>query len=376
MRILGFDGIRGLSVLAVILTHLHVYPVLEQVGLLSPKITPMINGTIGVQAFFILSGFLITYLLIRENATTGTVSLRNFFVRRALRIFPIYWLVLILLFIMTMWLNTGVDRRTFVYAFLYSYNFVPNVLYSNLIGHTWSLAVEEHFYLVWPVIFVFLFRRNPNHLTMLLIVAIAGSYLLFDVLQSNEALMNAYFVGRWTPFAGREIAFGCLGALLVTSAQLSFRRFLGSRIAIALGVAFYASSLVPVLPAPYMRPIGLALVIFWIFLNQESRLVRFLEIRPLAYLGMISYGVYMYQGFFLATGPYRFPGQEWPPHSQAGLLLLAIVAPLSFHFLERPILRLKSKFTTRKPDHLDEEPHAGDVSRLTQATLKALPEAH
>lgn len=360
--------------MAVVLTHLHIYRVFEEAHLLSPKITPMIHGGTGVQAFFILSGFLITYLLIKENTATGTVSLRNFFVRRALRIFPIYWLVLILLLVMTICLETGVYRHTFVYAFLYSYNFVPKELYSNLVGHTWSLAVEEHFYLLWPLIFVVLFRRNPFHLLLLLVAAIGSSYVLFDVLRSDKSLMDTYFVDRWTPFAGRNIAFGCLGALVVTSAHTIYRRFLASRVVLALGVAFFASSLAPNLPDAYLRPIGLALIIFWIFLNQRSWLVRCLEFRPLAYLGMISYGVYMYQGFFLATGPYRFPGQDWPPHPQVGLLLLVVVAPLSFHFIERPIMRLKARFSTPEPARSDKEPRMDDGSPRMRAIVEVLPE--
>ena len=94
----------------------------------------------------------------------------------------------------------------------------------------------------------------------------------------------------------------------------------------------------------YLRGVGLMVMIAWVYLNQKSFVARALNIPPLRYIGTISYGLYIYQGFFLATGSYRFPGQTWPPNSVDGFVLLVIVAPLSFHFFEKPFLRLKSRF--------------------------------
>lgn len=256
-RIAGFDGIRGLSVLAVVCTHLHVYSAVHEASLLSARVIPMIHGSTGVQAFFILSGFLITYLLVKEHEATGRISLRNFYVRRTLRIFPIYLLVLILTLCMSMWLETGVNRKSFLYAFLYAYNFIPKESYSSLIGHTWSLAVEEHFYLLWPATFVVLFHRRPEYLFVLLIAGVGGSHVLSDILRSKPSLLADYFVGRWTPVAGGHIALGCLGALLVTVANQSYRRLLGSHAALGLAIGLYASSLAPVLPHDHLRPLGL-----------------------------------------------------------------------------------------------------------------------
>ncbi len=174
---------------------------------------------------------------------------------------------------------------------------------------------------------------------------IAGSHILLEVLGSSASLSANYFVNRWTMVVGGNNAIGCLAALLVTTAHQRFREVLGSRPLLYLGIALYASSLAPAMPHEHLRPFGIGLFIVWIYLNQSSRLTQFLEIKGLAYLGMISYGIYMYQGLFLSTGPNRFPGQEWPPNPFIGLILLCIVAPLSFHYIERPFMRLKSKFS-------------------------------
>ena len=191
----------------------------------------------------------------------------------------------------------------------------------------------------------------------------------FTQFVSCSSLSANYFVNRWTVVAGGNIAIGCLAALLVTTAHQRFREVLGSRPLLYLGAIFYASSLVPVLPHEHLRPFGIGFLIVWIYLNQSSRLTQFLEIRSLAYLGMISYGIYMYQGFFLSTGPTRFPGQEWPPHPIIGLILLCIVAPLSFHYFERPLMRLKSKFSVNQvnsPKSLGQT--ASDVKRAVIQT--------
>ncbi len=343
LRIAGFDGIRGLSVISVVFTHLHVYGALHGAGLLPWRVVPMVHGTTGVQAFFILSGFLITHLLVKEFEEKNSISLTNFYIRRTIRIFPIYFLLLIFVTIMAFWIETGVNETSLIYAFFYSYNFIPKEYYSPLIGHTWSLAVEEHFYLLWPIIFVLC--KNPRHLTLILISAIAGSHFLMDFLAANASLSQKYFIDRWTFVSGGNIAIGCLGALLLTNGPRRYRDLLGSRATLAVAFALFASSLVPQLPDQHLRPFGIGLVIAWVYLNQKSRLTRFLEVKPLAYLGVISYGIYIYQGFFLSTGPARFPGQEWPPHPLIGLILLCLVAPLSFRYLERPLARFRSKFS-------------------------------
>ena len=96
------------------------------------------------------------------------------------------------------------------------------------------------------------------------------------------------------------------------------------------------------------EPIGIAIAISWLYFNQVSRLVNLLEMRPLKYIGVISYGIYMYQRLFLSTGPYRSVTQTWPPSQEIGLLLLLLSAPLSYHYFEKPFLRLKERYSASK----------------------------
>jgi peptidoglycan/LPS O-acetylase OafA/YrhL len=355
-RILGFDGLRAFAVVAVILQHIGFYSFLEKEKLIGASALPLVHGTTGVQIFFVLSGFLITKLLLQELAHTGSISLRDFYIRRCLRIFPVYYLVVGLTVLMHI-LGTGVMKwKSLPYVLTYTYNFIPQPAYSAILGHTWSLAVEEHFYLVWPLVFLLLVQRHSGALFVSALVFFFSSILIKLFADASGGLTRAYFVDRWTVVAGGYIAAGAALSLLLgrLPGNASWKRLLANPLSLVLGVLLFSNSVlsyeifsgskVLVLSAP-VRGLGVCLVIGWIYLNQSSALVKILELRPLRYVGMISYGIYMWQGFFLSTGPGRKPDQTWPLDSGTGLALLIIVAPLSYHFFEKPILSLKRRFS-------------------------------
>ena len=94
-----------------------------------------------------------------------------------------------------------------------------------------------------------------------------------------------------------------------------------------------------------MRISGILSAIFWIYINQNSKLVSLLEFRPIKYVGTVSYGIYLWQGFFLSTGPNRYIGQEWPLDPTTGVILLCITVPFSYHLVEKKFLTLKEKYS-------------------------------
>jgi peptidoglycan/LPS O-acetylase OafA/YrhL len=244
------------------------------------------------------------------------------------------------------------------YAYVYAYNFIPVTLYTPFLGHTWSLAVEEHFYLVWPTIFLLLFKSSRRGLAFLLIIFIACAPVAHLILV-RLGLSGEYFVARWTFIAGAGIATGCLAAL-VTTGPGTFGRAAGQeafhRTLAIFSLCLFANPLhlmrgswfVSEVAGDFVRMLGISLFVVWIAARQGSFLVTCLEWPPLKYLGIISYGVYMYQGLFLGTGPVRVPGQFWPPDIAIGVILLVIVAPISYHYFELPILNLKNRFRVKK----------------------------
>jgi len=351
-NIKGFDGIRALAVISVVLTHLGIFDVLTESHILSPVLIPMIHGGTGVQAFFVLSGFLITTLLTSEFKATGTISIKNFFLRRVLRIFPLYILFLVFATLLHTIAPNVTSWESLTFAYLYCYNFVPKEFYTSFMGHTWSLAVEEHFYLVWPMVFMFLFAKHRLYLVGLVLTFILGAPII-HVLLLKTGFSTQYFVERWSFIAGFGIALGCFAALLIEGKQLPNRiRIIAEHPAtLAISATLYANSIfissdswfIQNIVTSFLRTIGITFAIVWIYFNQTSLLTKLLELRFLKYIGLISYGIYMYQGLFLATGPAREPGAIWPPPPEIGFLLLIFVAPLSYHFFERPFLRLKDR---------------------------------
>lgn len=347
-RILGFDGIRALAAISVILTHTAVFKALLEQGWLSTAFVHSVNGEAGVQAFFVLSGFLITSLLLIEHKKNGRISLYNFYVRRSLRIFPLYFLVVSLIAIFNFLGENVTNYKSLTFAALYSYNFIPLAWYSSVLGHTWSLAVEEHFYIIWPFIFISLTHRFKK-LILLLLASIVFSLGLAIILANIDWLNQNFFIKRWSFIAGANIAMGALVALLMHDDQLKFKvaNFFKNNTSIFIAIIFIFNELATIEEnyyiSQYIRGLGFAVLVGWIAHNQQSKLTRALEIPPLNYLGKISYGIYMYQGFFLATGPYRAANQTWPPDQSIGLVLLIIAAPLSFHYFEKPLIRLKHK---------------------------------
>ncbi|WP_299194424.1 acyltransferase [uncultured Erythrobacter sp.] len=348
-KIKGFDGLRALSVIFVILTHLGIYATAQNAGWLSERAAPIISGTTGVQIFFVLSGFLITSLLIKEHEATGSVSLKGFYIRRALRILPLYFLCVLLTWFVDVYIWPVASTPSLIFAATFNTSFIPREWYSSILGHTWSLSVEEHFYLLWPAALLFLYKFNFNRALVHILLGTAISLCLLAVVMRIEEVNAAYFVARWSIFAGSWIALGCAAAIVVNgSAYARANALLASRGALWLAAALFLHSIVlGLLPKPLdetLRVLGAVLLVCWIAHNQKGRIVSALEYGPLAYTGKISYGLYMWQGFFLATGPGRAPGQLWPLNAGMGLILLCIVAPLSYHFFEKRFLALSGAF--------------------------------
>lgn len=270
--------------------------------------------------------------------------------RRLLRITPLYVLFLILVTLFHIFGQKITNWKPLLYTYTYIYNFVPRESYSTILGHTWSLAVEEHFYLIWPFIFFTCFNKKRGKLLLGISATIIFFMFINNFLHGSK-LAESYFVGRWSFIAGINIAFGCIAALILCEnpKTQNIEKITKSPMSLVSGFILYYNSLYMLNPPyridNYLRGIGVTLIIMWIYLNQNSRIISALEFKPLKYIGLISYGIYMFQGFCLGTGPYRAPGQTWPPNIYLGFVLLIITAPLSYHFFEKPFLKLKKKFS-------------------------------
>lgn len=330
------DGLRFFAFLGIFLLHCN-----------SGKFPA---GHLGVPLFFVLSGFLITRILLRNEGDSLAGDLGIFYARRALRIFPLYYATLIVL------LACGQLARPWL-AFLYLYNygiyFHQGFFGGN--GHFWTLAVEEQFYLLFPLILLATPARRRGMMLAGLVAACAVSRLVMEWASPNPytfMTLNA---------AGEYLVAGAIaGYLDVARPGVAGSR---ARFALAAGlsvlVAFWQSGWW--LGAPWLAPVkpeiaalAFALLI-WELWRARGPVAALLGARPLAYLGKVSYGCYVLHVYAIHYVYSRTPGgpligdlavTSIPAGARApvALALSIALAMVSWHLFESPILALKSRF--------------------------------
>jgi peptidoglycan/LPS O-acetylase OafA/YrhL len=357
----GFDGLRCYSILLVVITHLGVANNFKEGSYLREHVFYFFSGSAGVNIFFAISGFLITTLILNEISQTGKLNVKYFFFRRFLRLLPPIIPFYIALFI---FMKLGYVRNTTIgilASVFYLFNFVPKakIAFSTELSHTWSLAVEEQFYILWAFVFSY-FNENKRYLIIffLLTLCIIGYIILpsIPVIIKGQQyqLEEVFFIIRWTIPAIAPILLGSLFAILNFNNYKNIRiRFSGLKPGIVSLVVFLSpfylyDSLMPLVKI--FHGLGATLILLWIHNNQNSGIIKVLEWSPIKYIGIISYGLYIWQGFFVRSGPNATP-KIWVHEFPYNVILAFIVAILSYELFEKKVLRLKSKFkitTTNK----------------------------
>ena len=340
----GYDSLRAISISMVIYTHMGMYELLTSLTPISDRVWRIIAGDTGVQIFFTLSGFLITSILLSEKQIHGTIRFRNFYARRFLRLLPaliIFYAILVPLMYFKL---VPSSFWGLIYAFFYVYNFVPNSYFTLELSHMWSLALEEQFYLTWPlIIYIFNQRKSLLIAALFIVVLCVVSYL---VIQGTE-IAATYRYNRWFIPGVGPIMIGSVFAILKHgNASIWKRYFQADRwmpiLAFTLFLFPIYCPIIFVVLSPLFQAMGVGLLLTWIHFNQDNRIVGYLEFKLLRYIGRISYGLYVYQGIFLRTGPKgaSLDIQTFP----LNLFLTFVVAILSFELIEKRVLRLKRFF--------------------------------
>jgi len=365
-RIPELDGIRGLAILLILVWHYFAVPLLW--GPILGSYHPLANATLGwlwsgVDLFFVLSGFLIGRILLEQRGAPR--YFRVFYLRRVARTFPLYFLSLAL-FAALFWLSTGPAMGFFLKLFgnprpirwlfadpmpMWSYlTFSQNFFMAfqktdgpNWLGITWSLAIEEQFYLILPI----LIRFSPIRLLPFLL---AGGCVLAWILRIQ---LGGSYVFLLMPCRMDSLFLGVLVAYLVREPRFldTIRRYksLLSGGIVALMVAM----------AIWLKPLDFNsfqfgwLAILWavfllIVLSGDSLLVRLLRVPWLVRLGAVSYGVYLFHqpinglahGLLLHRTPYQITGVEDLLISLGALVLTLALASLLHHGIETPFIRL------------------------------------
>jgi peptidoglycan/LPS O-acetylase OafA/YrhL len=347
----GLDALRAISVVGVIWTHVSGVHALNLLN----------KGNRGVDLFFAISGFLITTLLLREYRRSGRISLRNFYIRRTLRIFPLYYAVLAVycvpVFITLNGTIRGDEFWSNLPAFLtYTSNWFVSLADSQQPRVTfyfaWSLATEEQFYLFWPSLMVVLLSTIKRD-WVLAIAAMALLGMQRIAAPHAGASLLATVVASLAP----AILFGVAFAVMLNN-RTAFNviyRLLGNRLmAPAAGLLLLA---LLQFDAPLlMTRFSMAVLVASVCIREDTYLHPVLKWRPAVFVGTISYGVYLMH--MLAANVVRsLLGHSLGTDVFVATTLVAIVAAyISFRYFEAPILRLKQRFGAQWPDATDGVP--------------------
>jgi len=347
----ALDGLRGIAVLMVILYHFGANRFLRPFHIL-------INGDIGVDIFFVISGFLITTLLLKEKVQYGRISLKRFYARRALRIIPAAYVFLIIMIILASIFKYRVSASNFLASFL----FYKNLPYQEepYMGHFWSLAAEVQFYLVFP----FLLRLNVNRYLVIIgsivllvpLISILGYYhagFLFSnqfIQTLTKIIMYAFWKGPFIILIGSMFAVLLFKGLIKVEKANYFLSF------ILLIIAIVISSLSFTFYTKYVSECLSALLITWVILlnlGKHNLLSSILGSRILVKIGVISYSLYLWQQLFIGNRLRQPWITNLHDHLPAVLILvklvsLFIIAFASYYFIELKFLKIKDKYEPGK----------------------------
>ncbi len=341
----SLDGLRGCAVLIVMCVHFS-------------NLFGLRLASVGVDIFFVLSGFLITTLLLVEYETCGRLSFRNFYVRRALRLTPALLIGVALFGAIDLLFRINdpdlVLKSMGVTSLFYVGNWVRALDLWNMVefGHTWSLAIEEQFYLVWPatlVALLWLFRRN--YVAIAIVVGVMTVTLTGNRVLAILDGASREWISSATQFRVDAILAGVVTALVLgrVRPRPSAAYFIAAMIGLAVIIAILTHPhRYPLWQQPFVV-LGACALIVHFRVNRDSWLHRAMSMRWLIYTGVISYGLYIYHYPLVYLTVYRFGG-ALDPHIQQAIGLFVLfplsfaLAALSYRFAEAPALRLKRHF--------------------------------
>lgn len=336
------DGWRAIAILAVLLDHAVGYSPLQSV----PRVFALTRvGPNGVSLFFAISGFLICSRLLEEERAYGVISLRGFYVRRACRILPpamFYLMVIGILSLFGLLIVTGAEWWSSVFFFR---NYLPPSWRMHGLGeytvHYWSLAVEEHFYLLWPAALVWLGKWRARWFAIGLALVVAGWRMWDFHAHWFDRLIPGLLIGTRTDIRLDALLLGCVAALLLDEERVraAFARHFATWMWMLCIAGYTGLQLIQrVRNYSILESALLPLIVAGTVYVQRGWINSLLESRPLKWVGRLSYSLYLWQQLFTFSeaGSKLSLIQRWP----LNLGLLFLMAWLSYRFIERPFIRL------------------------------------
>jgi peptidoglycan/LPS O-acetylase OafA/YrhL len=357
----NLDGLRFLGSITILLFHVETIKVqhdLEPIKWIH-YFNPL--GNLAVSMFFVLSGFLLTYFLLKEKENTSTINLKQFYFNRILKIWPLYFLIGIIGFAILPGLDyyfygdysRCIAENVWPSVFAY-YLFIPLNSHSETIGATWSVRVEEVFYLFWPL----LLRRFKNYYNILLGVVITLIILRITSAYTARFTHAHIFIQLTRQLANYRfscMAIGGLGAYLVLKDKQEILQFIYRKDVQLVVYSVTAILLFFKLHIPFIHYEFYSVLFACIIVNLATnpRSILKLDYKWMNYLGKISYGLYLYNPIMrilsleLVERVFRSDVQGWLMNTLLYIITIGstiLISGLSYKYFEKPFLRLKGKF--------------------------------
>lgn len=343
----GLDGLRAIAVAVVMVFHAQTSRILTTTGF-----ARFFSGGLGVTLFFVLSGFLITHLLLREHQHSGTISLHSFYLRRTLRIWPAYYVFLVVALILQKWPGgAGLSAALFYHNYYLSADWPAR---ASSLTHTWSLSVEEQFYLAWPLLCLLLFRRSRRTalVAVTTLVVGVGVWRSIGYLALQLGWHHAAFA---TDSRFDSLAIGGLLGIACTSprfCQLAARSARWAWVPLLVVAGIYWLDTQPddfTATAGFtVIPLLMALLIVQLMQLSTRRWWSWLEHPITRYIGRISYPLYLYHPLAQnLSWRLRDAGVRiWGPRQFLVSVMIAIgLASVSYYVIEGPFLALKRRLS-------------------------------
>lgn len=324
-RIPTLDGWRGVAILLVVISHAAIALRFAHCGGL---------GQHGVVLFFVLSGFLITSLLLREEESTGEIDLRTFYIRRVFRLVPCVLVYLEAIIILDWGRNPRPYTTTEILSCLFFFrNFVDAAgFHATATGQFWSLSIEEQFYLLWPSILLFSGRKNARWISLFGAV----SFAIFRLFYWKQLVFLDVEATFGTQYRADALLIGCAAALWLPTLVRLLKKWMTIPLLLAFitGIGLFDKVI------PLWESTAVALLLCLTSTQSESALGALLEWKPLRIAGKYSYSLYIWQQILLFKPSFH----DGP---LVGLLLLPAVGAFSYSYIERPARELGVKLTAR-----------------------------
>ena len=334
-RVPGLDGLRAISILLVLCGHLVGTQGFYNNLAAWDRIGDIAN--LGVRVFFVISGYLITLLLLREVQKTGTISIKQFYYRRTLRIFPASYSFVVFLTIASLFGWLTLHPGDLWHAYTYTMNYFPDR--SWWVGHLWSLSVEEQFYLLWPATLLFLGTRKglKAAVAVVLLVPIIriGTFYLWPSQITS--------IGNSFQTVADAIATGCVLAGYKDSLlnRKWFQRIMDSRWFFLIPLAIFVinargGARLRWALLETLINVMIALCVCRATIRTQDLAGRVLNWPPLAFVGVLSYSLYLWQQPFIDRS-----STLWIARFPQNLILAFCAALLCHYAIEKPFLKLR-----------------------------------